>query len=116
MERNGTVGIQLTIASKLNLSASAFRVDPDGVSTFEQPFQGTTHPCLVSFRFMIAGRSPGATAPVGGLLACMSTYTPPPEGHWSINCVGDTAAVSPRTRKACGPQARSRLNELYMPD
>ena len=102
--------------SGLKLSPSAFRVDPDGVSTFERPFQGTTHPCLVPFRFVIPERSPGITAPVDDLPACTSTYTPPPEGHWSIRCVGDTKAVLSTYAMGLRDAGEIEVNELYAPD
>ena len=103
-------------ASGLKLSLSAFRVDADGVSTFERPHQGTTAPCLLPFRFVVPERSPGITAPVDGLSACTSTYTPPPEGHWSIMCVGNTKALLSTYAKGVRDAGEIEVNELYAPD
>jgi hypothetical protein len=109
---DGNAGCQ----SGLSLSASAFRVDSDGVSTFERPDQGTFKPCLVPFTFSVSERVPGATAPVDGLPGCASTYTPGLANglrHWSIQCIGDTAQILSTYAKAARDAGRIQVNELY---
>jgi hypothetical protein len=100
--------------SGLSLGPSAFRLDPDGVSTFERPNQGSLKPCLVPFAFQVPSRSPGATGPVSGLPQCTATHTPQfGNGHWSINCAGDTRQILSSYAKGLRDAGRIEENELY---
>ena len=72
-------------------SPSQFRVDSDGVSTFELAFLPGNKPYSVGFNITIhTYKYPGITGQILGLPECGATYTPDlgGEGHWSINCSG----------------------------
>ncbi|MFP4514090.1 MAG: RHS repeat-associated core domain-containing protein, partial [Acidimicrobiales bacterium] len=100
--------------SGLSLGPSAFRLDPDGVSTFERPYQGSVKPCLVPFAFRVPDRSPGASGTVAGLSQCTATHTPNfGVGHWSINCAGDTRQMLSTYAKGLRNAGRIEKNELH---
>ena len=100
--------------SGLHIAPGDFRFDPDGLSTFERPYQGSTHRCLVPFKFTVANRAPGTTGPVSGLPACIATYTPQfGEGHWSINCAGDRVQAVSSYAKGLRDSGGIEVNELY---
>jgi hypothetical protein len=72
-------------------SPGEFRVDPDGVSTFEPAYLPGYKPYAIGFGVKFQPpKVPGTTGPLEHLPQCWATYTPPPRGHWSINCVGST--------------------------
>jgi RHS repeat-associated protein len=67
-----------------------FRLDPDGVSTFELAYLPGNKPYAVGFRIQVEGLTrPGSIGPILNIpFSCTGTYTPQyGEGHWSINCV-----------------------------
>lgn len=76
-------------------SPAAFKVDPDGVSTFEIPFRNKKFVVPFTVRY----KKPKVVGVVGSLIAPelgggTATYTPDPENlprnHWSLNFPGKT--------------------------
>ena len=74
----------------------SFRFDTDGMSTFETLPPGQ-YKCAFPFTLRFKGiKRPGTMAKVvSPVTSCagMGTYTPPPDGHWSLNYPGDIEGI-----------------------
>ena len=91
-------------------SPSEFRVDPDGVSTFELALLPGNKPYAIGFGVKFQPpKIPGTTGPLEHLPQCLATYTPPPPGHWSINCTG-SADMTKQTLSAYAREKGAILN------
>jgi len=81
---------EITLFRGLNSTApSAFRVDPDGVSTFEVP--STTHKANLPIRAIYQGEKvPGTIATLPDIKGGIAVYTPEHGGplHWSLRFAG----------------------------
>ena len=78
------------------VNPGAFRYDSDGVSMFELPYLGETHPWALGFVVALsAPKTPGATGPLVSPPGCLATFTPAFQpGHWSVDCGGEAATKS----------------------
>ena len=79
-----------------NTSPSDFRIDADGVSTFELVDLPSSFPYALGFAISV--KKPitrGSTGPIVDLPNCSGTFTPNNKGkrHWSLNCTGEPANV-----------------------
>jgi hypothetical protein len=108
---------------KPKLSPSTFRLDSDGVSTFEVVGLPGNKPFVVAFVIKLIGpKLPQTTHPVVGIPTCTGTFTPQwGVGHWSLNCApreSTPAALSAygKTGAAIHPNPRwPRLDEVEWP-
>lgn len=78
-------------------SPSQFRVDEDGLSTFEVLHTPGVKVCALPITLEGVNESApfGTRTSVKGMPGCDATKTPPEEGHWSIMCKGDRKVVQP---------------------
>jgi RHS repeat-associated protein len=91
-ELNGDKSSDNTYYKKPQTNPGSFRMDEDGVSTFEMPDLPGIKPYALGFKVKVNDEhiTQGATGVLEDLPICTATFTPQfaqGKRHWSINCV-----------------------------